>query len=68
MPQAKILKALAGKGYTFQAGSIQEIPEEILQRYEAKGIAKRLDNGGGKSAAPKAKRSRKAVRKPKEER
>jgi hypothetical protein len=47
---------------------VQDLPEEVLERFVAAGIAERLDDGGGKSAAPKAKRSRKAVRKPKEER
>lgn len=68
MPQAKILVALAGNGYTWNAGDIQDLPEEVLERFVEKGIAERLDNGGGKSAAPKAKRTRKATRTPKEER
>jgi hypothetical protein len=68
MPQAKILKGLAGNGYTWNAGSVQDLPEEVLERFVAAGIAERLDDGGGKSAAPKAKRARKATRKAPEER
>lgn len=68
MPQLKILKGMAGKGFTWNAGSIQEVPEEMANRLVGSGIAERLDDGGGKSAAPKAKRTRKATRTPKEER
>jgi hypothetical protein len=68
MPQAKILKARAGKGFVWSQGSIQDIPEPMLKFLEERGEAERLDNGGSKTATPKAKRTRKAVKKAPEER
>ena len=69
MPLRKIrlLVGVAGNGYTYDAGSIQEMPELVAERYVNSGQAEYVEPAPV-VANVKAKRGRKATRPPSETR
>ena len=69
MRQVKITTGLAGKGYTYQAGQVVDLPDEIAARYVGRKIAIYQDESPDENegveinveiASAPAKRTRKA--------